>query len=81
MKYFTVEKRTLVGTIVSGEVDIDGDYLVLPEDEENNTEQELDYVVYEMDESGEITDTKYGMTLDQIKEQYTAENGWQNNHW
>lgn len=81
MKYFTVEKRTLVGTIVSGEVDIDGDYLVLPEDEESNAEQELDYVVYEMDESGEITDTKYGMTLDQIKEQYTAENGWQNNRW
>lgn len=81
MKYFTVEKRTLVGTIVSGEVDIDGDYLVLPEDEENDAEQELDYVVYEMDESGEITDTKYGMTLDQIKEQYTAENGWQNNRW
>lgn len=80
MKYFQVLKQTLVGDIVEGEVDIDGDYTELPETAQTNEERELSYTVVEYDDSG-ITNTVVGLTLDEIKEQYSADKGWQNNNW
>lgn len=81
MRYFQVLMETLVGDIVCGEVDIDGEYVELPDTIEPNEERELGFVVKEMDEQGVITDTIYGLTLDEIKKEYSADNGWQNNNW
>ena len=81
MRYFTVERREIVGTIVSGEGDSEGEYLVLPQDEESGASREIDYVVYELDENGVMLEVRYGLTLDEIKKEYSADKGWQNNSW
>lgn len=81
MRYFKVELQHIKGDIIAGEVDCAGEIIGLPDIVETNVTQNLGYVVYELDESGDILDTIYGLTLDEIKEEYSADNGWQNNNW
>lgn len=81
MRYFRVEKQLLAGEILSGEVFSDGEFAELPEMIEPQAERELGFVVYELDESGVVLDTIYGLTLDEIKKEYSADNGWQNHNW
>lgn len=80
MKYFQVVKQTLVGNIVEGDVDMDGEYLRPPTLAETDKERDLDYTVVEYDETG-ITRTVTGLSLEQIKDKYSIDNGWQNNDW
>ena len=81
MKYFKVELRQIKGDIIAGEVDCAGEIIDLPDIIETNETHDLGYVVYELDEGGDILGTIYGLTLDEIKKEYSADNGWQNNNW
>ena len=81
MRYFKVELQQIKGDIIAGEVDCAGEIIDLPDIVETNKTNDLGYVVYELDECGYILDTIYGLTLDEIKKEYSADNGWQNNNW
>ena len=92
-KYFEVHKEELVGTIVSGEIYSDGDYINLPDDMEQRSII-TGYSVYEYDEQGVRQNTEfYPVATDMgtfednedevlskiIKEHDPSE--WQNNNW
>ena len=81
MKYFKVELQQIKGDLMASEVDCAGEMVDLPDIVETNETHDLGYVVYELDEGGDILDTIYGLTLDEIKKEYSADNGWQNNNW
>ena len=81
MRYFKVELQQIEGDIIAGEIDDIGEMIELPDIVEPNETHDLGYVVYELDEDGDILDTIYSLTLDEIKKEYSADNGWQNNNW
>ena len=93
MKYFEVHKEELRGSLMSGEVYADGEYV----DEADELEIRIittGFSVYEYDEQGVRTGTEfYPITTDMatweddaeevmenIKRDYPAD-AWQNNNW
>ena len=93
MKYFTVEKEKLVGTLVTGGVYSDGEYINLPSDTDLQ-ETVTGFTVTIYDEGGMIKECKFypvsintrdwatneDEVLEQIKSDYPAPE-WQNNNW
>lgn len=94
MKYFTVEKEKLVGTLVTGEVYSDGEYRDLPSDtDQQETVTGFSVTIY--DNNGMIEDVRFypvslntrswatneNEVLETIKENYSADKGYQNNNW
>lgn len=93
MKYFEVHKEELVGTVVSGEIFADGEWVNLPDDMEQHS-LTTGFSVYEYDENGVREDTTfYPVTTDtetwednseeqieNIKRDYPPDL-WQNNSW
>lgn len=94
MKYFSVEKEELVGTLVAGEVYSDGEYRDLPSDTDPQ-ETVTGFTVTIYDEGGMIEECRFypvsintrswatneDEVLDSIKENYSADKGYQNNNW
>lgn len=94
MKYFAVNKEELVGMLTTGEIFSDGEHVNLPDDIEARTIT-TGYSVSEYREDGMIErvvfypvkiDTEAWTTnedkvLEEIKEDYRPELGWQNNNW
>ena len=93
MKYFEVNKETLTGTLVTGQVYGDGEYVNLPDDIEQR-ELTIGFSVSEYEEDGMIENVEFypvqidteGWTtnedtvLEKIKQDYQP-NEWQNNNW
>lgn len=93
MKYFSVNKEELIGTLTTGEVLSDGDYATLPDDIEQRN-LTMGYSVSIYDENGMIEDVKYypvkidteswetneDEVLEKIKADFPA-GEWQNNQW
>ncbi len=93
MKYFEVHKEELRGSLMSGEIYADGEYVNEADELEIRTIT-TGFSVYEYDEQGVRTDTKfYPVTTDMeswtddaeevienIKRDYPADI-WQNNNW
>ena len=93
MKYFSVNKEELVGTMTTGEVCSDGEYSSLPDDIEARSIT-LGFSVSIYGEDGMIEDVKFypvatdtesfsdncDEVLEKIKADYPAPD-WQNNNW
>lgn len=93
MKYFSVNKEELIGTLTTGEICSDGEYVNLPDDIEQRT-LTMGYSVSIYEENGMIEDTKYypvnidteswttneDEVLEKIKADFPA-GEWQNNNW
>lgn len=94
MRFFSVNKEELSGMVKTGEVYPDNEYINGCGDTEARTIT-LGYSVWEYDENG-MTDkvefyrvaTDMGdftnneeLVLAKIKEDYSADKGWQNNNW
>ena len=94
MRYFSVKKEELSGMMKTGEIYSDNEYIDGCGDVEARTIT-VGYSVYEYDEQGmtknvefypvhtemEAWDNDEGAVLEQIKQDYSADNGWQNNNW
>lgn len=94
MKYFEVKKETLTGMMTSGEVYADGEYVSMPDDVEAR-EITLGYSVYEYNDLGMTEHVEFyrvatdmldfsnneELVLARIKDDYSADKGWQNNNW
>ena len=93
MKYFQVNKEELIGTLTTGEIYSDGEYVNLPDDIEQRN-LTMGYSVSIYDENGMIEDVKYypvkidteswetneDEVLEKIKADFPA-GEWQNNQW
>lgn len=93
MKYFSVNKEELIGTLTTGEVFGDGEYVNLPDDIEQRS-LTTGYSVSIYGEDGMIEDVKYyPVTIDteswvtnedEVLEKIKADfpvGEWQNNQW
>jgi len=94
VKYFEVHKEELRGSLMSGEVYADGEYINEADELEIRTIT-TGFSVYEYDEQGVRTGTEFfpvhidtntweddaDKVLDIIRRTYPADNGWQNNAW
>lgn len=93
MKYFQVNKEELIGTLTTGEIYSDGEYVNLPDDIEQRN-LTMGYSVSIYGEDGMIEDVKYypvkigteswetneDEVLEKIKVDFPA-GEWQNNQW
>ncbi len=93
MKYFSVNKEELIGTLTTGEIYSDGEYVNLPDDIEQRN-LTMGYSVSVYGEDGMIEDVKYypvkidteswttneDEVLEKIKADFPA-GEWQNNQW
>ena len=93
MKYFSVNREELVGTMTTGEVYSDGEYVNLPDDVEQRSIT-MGFSVSEHGEDGMIQDVKFypvatdmesftddsDEVIEKIKADYPAPD-WQNNNW
>lgn len=94
VKYFTVHKEELRGSLASGEVFANGEYINEADELEIRT-LTTGYTIYEYDEQGKRTGTEfYPVTtdmeawendekdvLENVKCNYLPEEGWQNVAW
>lgn len=94
MKYFEVHKEELRGSLMSGEVYSDGEYINEADELEIRTIT-TGFSVYEYDEQGIRTGTEFYQVhtdmsdwsddsndvLNYIAEDYSADKGWQNHSW
>lgn len=94
MKYFSVNKEELRGSLMTAEIYSDGEYTNEADEIEIRT-LTTGYSVSEYDESGmlervvyyplkidtESWETNENEVLETIKEDYRPELGWQNNNW
>lgn len=94
MRYFEVKKEFFTGTIATGEVDSDGNYVSIPYATDEKGEMTVGFSVIELDESGMVQKFEfYGVktdatdwsnneeeVLEQIKADYPA-GEWQNHNW
>lgn len=94
MKYFEVKKEELRGSLMSGEIYSDGEYTNEADEIEIRT-LTTGFSVFEYGEDGmtervvyypvkidtEAWTTNEDKVLEEIKEDYRPELGWQNNQW
>lgn len=94
MKYFEVKKEELRGSLMSGAVYSDGDYIDEADEVEIRT-LPTGFSVWEYNEQGmtdrvifypvkidiEAWTTNEDQVLEEIKRDYRPELGWQNNNW
>lgn len=94
MRYFSVNKEELSGMVKTGEIYSDNGYINGCGDVEARTIT-LGYSVWEYDENGMIDKREFyrvatdmedftnneELVLAKIKEDYSADKGWQNNNW
>lgn len=94
MRYFSVNKEELSGMVKTGEIYSDGTYVNGVGDIECRTIT-LGYSVSEYDEHGMLQNVEFypvkvdvgdftaneDKVLEKIKEDYSADKGWQNNNW
>lgn len=94
MRYFSVNKEELSGMVKTGEVYSDNEYINGCGDVEARTIT-LGYSVWEYDENGMTDKVEFyrvatdmedftnneELVLAKIKEDYSADKGWQNNNW
>lgn len=93
MKYFEVEKEILTGMIKRGKYD--GDFYTAEAYNVKDFELCLGFNVNELDEAGRTEQVRFypvqtntadfsdnrEKVLDQIRQDYSPDNGWQNNDW
>lgn len=92
MKYFEVHKYELTGQELCSRVASDGESLTLPEETGDINTRVIGFMVSELDEGGEVVDTRWyncrdggktvdvAIVLEQIKKDHPA-GEWQNHDW
>lgn len=94
MRYFEVKKEELRGILMTARIYSDGEFIDEADETEART-LTTGYNVFEYDEQGmtknvefypvntdtEAWDNDEGAVLEQIKQDYSADKGWQNNNW